>query len=64
MSRPTFTKVSTPEVESMAELIADCADIPATVRTAPPDVPSPRAAAAWSVDETCLAQAPEFDDYL
>lgn len=48
----------------MAELIADCADIPAAVRTAPDDIPLPRTAAAWAVSEECLAQAPRFEDYL
>jgi hypothetical protein len=52
----------------MAELIADCADIPAGVRAAPRDVPPrdvplPRTAAAWSVDEACLAQVRDIDVY-
>lgn len=47
----------------MAELIADCAEIPARVRTAPHDFPLPRTAAAWSVDEACLAQVRDIDVY-
>ena len=47
----------------MAELIADCADIPARVRTAPHDIPLPRSAAAWSVDEVCLAHVHDIDIY-
>jgi hypothetical protein len=48
----------------MAELIADCADIPTRVRTAPREIPLPRDAAAWSVDDACLAQVSDIDVYL
>ena len=61
--RSTFISVTTEEADSMAELIADCADIPARVRTAPHDIPLPRSAAAWSVDEVCLAHVHDIDIY-
>ncbi len=48
----------------MAELIADCADIPSHVRTAAPDLPTPGTAAEWSVDDTLLAQVRDIDVYL
>lgn len=56
--------VTTPEADSMAELIADCADIPARVLAAPRDIPLPRNAAAWSVDDACQAQVLDLDVYV
>ena len=34
--------MTTPEAESFAELIADCADIPAALRISEHDLPKPR----------------------
>ncbi|HVV20001.1 MAG TPA: hypothetical protein VHF06_11240 [Pseudonocardiaceae bacterium] len=56
--------MTTPEADSMAELIADCADIPARVLAAPRDIPLPRNAAAWSVDDACQAQVLDLDVYV
>jgi hypothetical protein len=56
--------VTTPEADSMAELIADCADIPAGLRPAAEQVPPQRTAAAWSVDDACLSQVQQLDEYI
>src|ERR1700754_3543127 len=58
----TFTGVTTPEADSIDELIADCADIPAGVRTAAPVIPGSRAAAGWTVPDSCVDQARQLDD--
>lgn len=59
--------MTTPEADSPAELIADCAEIPAGLRTARDTIPGPRSAVNrppdWAVDDTCVAQAARFDDY-
>jgi hypothetical protein len=47
----------------MADLIADCTDIPARLRAGRQDLPSPRAA-AWAVTESCAAQVSELDEYV
>jgi len=47
----------------MDELIEDCADIPAAVRTSPA-LPAPRAAEKWRVNDQCLAQVNDLDDYV
>ncbi|HET9138719.1 hypothetical protein [Actinophytocola sp.] len=52
------------EPESLAELIADCADIPRSLRTEPPQLPPPRAPLPWEVDDTCLAQVDDLDEYV
>jgi hypothetical protein len=59
-----FKGVTTPEAESFAELIADCAGIPATLRTGDHDLPEPRDAAPWQVDETCFAQVSGLEEYV
>jgi hypothetical protein len=48
----------------MAELIADCADIPAGLRPAAGQVPEPRTAASWAVDDACLSQVQQLDEYI
>jgi len=58
-----FKPVTTSDAESFAELIADCADIPAVLRAGDHDLPGPRAAAPWEVDETCFAQVSGLDEY-
>jgi hypothetical protein len=47
----------------MAELIADCADIPAGLRTPTGTIPLPRSAEGWSVNEACLDQVRQLDEY-
>jgi hypothetical protein len=57
-------QVSTPEAETIDELIADCADLPRALRTAPGNaVPAPRAA-GWTVSEACVEQVSDLDDYV
>lgn len=64
--------MTTPDIDSMAELIADCTEIPAVLRTGGPAVqrtgstvlPVPRTAAPWSVTDACVAQVREFDEYV
>ncbi len=56
--------MSTPEADTLDELIADCAAIPATLTTDPTALPLPRAAAAWTVDDACLAQVVDLDEYV
>jgi hypothetical protein len=48
----------------MAELIADCADIPAGLRPAAEDLPAPRTAAGWTVNDACLSQVQQLDEYI
>ncbi|MGX7826935.1 hypothetical protein ACTG9Q_17755 [Actinokineospora sp. 24-640] len=55
--------MSTLEPESIGDLIADCADIPSDLLAAA-DLPGPRAAATWSVDEKCVAQVADLDAYV
>ena len=57
--------MTTPEAESFAELIADCADIPTALRTCDQALPAPRAAAApWEVDEATFAQVSNLEEYV
>jgi len=56
--------VTTPEAESFAELIADCADIPTALRTCDQGLPTPRAATPWEVDETAFAQVSNLEEYV
>ncbi|REH27036.1 hypothetical protein BCF44_1307 [Kutzneria buriramensis] len=55
--------VTTPEPVSLDQLIDDCADIPGALRQLVRPLPSPRQAAPWRVDETCVAQVSGLDDY-
>lgn len=55
--------VTTPDAEEIGELIQDCAAIPAQLRPATNVVPLPRSAAAWTVNEACLAQVDGLDEY-
>jgi hypothetical protein len=52
------------EPDSIAELIADCAQIPRSVRESPNTPPIPRRAAVWEVTETCRAQVADLDEYV
>jgi hypothetical protein len=56
--------VTTPEAESFAELIADCADIPAAFRINERDLPGPRAATPWEVDDATFAQVSSLEEYV
>jgi hypothetical protein len=56
--------VSTPEAETIGELIADCADIPAAVRTAATAVPLPGTGGDWTVTEECVEQVSGLDEYV
>jgi hypothetical protein len=51
------------EPETLSELIADCAQIPAALQAE--RLPLPRVAAPpWQVDEACHAQVAELDAYV
>jgi hypothetical protein len=57
--------VTTPEAESFAELIADCADIPAALRTCDQGLPDPRAAVPrWEVDEATFDQVSNLEEFV
>jgi hypothetical protein len=56
--------VTTPEADSIEELIADCADIPAGLRPSARQIPVPRTAAVWSVNDACLDQVRQLDEYV
>lgn len=53
-----------PEPDTLAELIADCADIPAALRTYDQVLPVPRRAAPWQVDDACYAQVNDLEEYV
>ncbi|MBE1573223.1 hypothetical protein H4W30_000252 [Amycolatopsis roodepoortensis] len=51
------------EPESIGELIADCAGIPASLQAE--NLPLPRQIAPpWTVDERCHAQVADLDAYV
>ena len=49
------------EPETLAELIDDCAAIPADLREQHHVAPLPPAPLAWAVDETCHSQVAGLD---
>ncbi|MGH3862602.1 hypothetical protein [Actinokineospora sp.] len=55
--------MSTPDPDTMDELIADCAAIPSSLMADPAVIPRSRAA-HWSVDEKTAAQVAELDEYV
>ena len=61
-ARPTFKCVHIIEPETLAEMIADCAAIPAPPQLAEQAVPLD--AAPWEVDDVCYAQVSELDEYV
>jgi hypothetical protein len=62
--RSTYVRtVTTPDAESIAELIADCADIPAP-HAGEPVLPGQRAATPWEVDEVAFAQVRGMEEYV
>jgi len=59
---PRFYRVHITDTETMEELIADCAAIPAPPQPADqylPGTPTP-----WTVDEACYAQVDQLDEYV
>jgi hypothetical protein len=56
--------VTTPDAESIAQLIDDCTDIPARLRTAHAEHPAPGVAAPWSVTEEHVAQLSDLDEFV
>ncbi|HEY0806717.1 MAG TPA: hypothetical protein VGD84_16705 [Pseudonocardiaceae bacterium] len=56
--------MTAPDADHLTDLIADCTDIPAGLRTARPELPLPRLAPAWSVTDACMAQVRELDEYV
>jgi hypothetical protein len=56
--------MQTTEPDTIAELIADCAQIPTSVRESPSTPPIPRRAAAWEVTDSCRAQVDDLDEYV
>lgn len=54
---------TTTEPETLAELISDCAEIPAGLREQRPVAPTPPAPRAWAVDDTCHSQVAGLDEY-
>ncbi|GAB3502315.1 hypothetical protein FB471_1874 [Amycolatopsis cihanbeyliensis] len=52
------------EPETLGELIADCADIPADLCREQRAMPRPRTANPWRVDEACHAQVADLDAYI
>ncbi|WP_165960981.1 hypothetical protein [Actinocrispum wychmicini] len=52
------------EADSIDELIADCAQIPASVRRPPQHPLLPRLAPAWEVTDGCRAQVEGLDEYV
>ncbi|MFI7674383.1 hypothetical protein [Actinophytocola sp. NPDC049390] len=56
--------MSTPEPESFAELIADCADIPHALRDGGTTLPGQREPVLWEVDEATFAQVSSLEEYV
>ncbi|MBP2186288.1 hypothetical protein [Amycolatopsis magusensis] len=52
------------EPETIGELIADCADLPAELHACASTPATPKAAPHWTVDERCHAQVAELDAYV
>ncbi|WP_205215365.1 hypothetical protein [Amycolatopsis albispora] len=52
------------EPETIGELIADCADLPAELHTQASAPATPKAAPSWTVDERCHAQVADLDAYV
>jgi hypothetical protein len=56
--------MTAPDADDLADLIADCTEIPPGLRTARPELPLPRLAPAWSVSDACTAQVRDLDEYV
>jgi hypothetical protein len=55
--------VTTAEQLSMSELIDDCARLPEAVQHPAPPPQRPHKAPPWQVDDKCVSQVAELDDY-
>jgi hypothetical protein len=58
------TDVHITEADSMDELIADCAEIPPSVRASTQAALLPRLAPLWEVTDGCRAQVEGLDEYV
>jgi hypothetical protein len=56
--------VSTPEANTLAELIEDCTALPEELRATGPTPPEPGAAEPWRVEEAHYAQVADLDAYV
>lgn len=56
--------VSTPEADTLAELIDDCTALPEELRAARRTPPEPGAADPWRVDDAHYAQVADLDVYV
>jgi len=56
--------VTTPEADSIDELIDDCAHLPTTLRDTVRPAELPATAGAWQVSEGNLAQVKGLDEYV
>ncbi|MEV4314408.1 hypothetical protein [Actinocrispum sp. NPDC049592] len=54
----------TTEADTLDELIADCAEIPSSLRPAGQLALVPRLAPAWEVTDGCRAQVEDLDEYV
>ncbi|MBO0840005.1 MAG: hypothetical protein J2O49_04210 [Sciscionella sp.] len=55
------------EYESMADVFTDCAELPEQLRRRrrlDAALPAQRHAARWAVDDACLAQVRDLDEYV
>ncbi len=48
----------------MDELVEDCGALPTVLRTSTPRLPLPRLAAAWTVNDACVAAVTDLDEYV
>lgn len=55
--------VGVAEHVTLAELIADCAQLPDSVLQPAAPMPTPRVAPPWRVSEECLDRVAGMDDY-
>jgi hypothetical protein len=55
--------MTTPEADSIEELISDCEEIPTPLRAATRSIPLPRLAAKWTVSDSCVDQVRNIEDY-
>ena len=56
--------MTTPEAESYAELIADCADIPQALTPGGAALPGQREPAPWEVDDATYDQVSSLEEYV
>ena len=62
--RPYGRGVTTPDADSIAELIVDCAQLPTTFRATARPTELPVATAPWQVSEGNFAQVSGLDEYV